>query len=64
VENVIIKFGSFEARERLIGALMSYIKHIYKRDPWVSAIISDEIKATLMREDGIKIVRDSTLSPM
>ncbi|REK18431.1 MAG: hypothetical protein DWQ37_04160 [Planctomycetota bacterium] len=64
VENVIIQFGSFQARDRWVEVLKSCVKRVYQREPWVAATIDADTRASLSRDSGVKIVQDSQLSPM
>lgn len=64
VPSVIIQFGSFEARDRFMEIMKDGVNRVYRREPWVAANISEETRAALIKESGVKIVPDTKLSPL
>lgn len=54
----------FEARDRFMEIMKDGVNRVYRREPWVAANISEETRAALIKESGVKIVPDTKLSPL
>jgi hypothetical protein len=64
MRNVIVQFATFNDRNGWLEALRSCVRHVYKREPWLSASVSDAEYARLEKQKGVKIFPDTQLTPM
>jgi hypothetical protein len=60
---VLIKFGSFESRDRWLNALHDHIYRVYKRNPWLAAELSGEELQEVKRQPDVSVFPDSQMSP-